>query len=190
VVLDADREQILAFRLSSQPDPAAERSFVGAKRLRRAGSRRRPWFGGRGLPGRVEKLTPCPSSGRRRSRTLVILWSVRGAPYVVPSPDLAVFSVGGPLPRDRTSFKQSLGGWADALEEPCLDPFETLDRMVSVARAPLDGRTLNVKELRPEASECRDSTRCRLTLWRSRDPARAIRYASRHDDRAALQNLY
>jgi hypothetical protein len=39
---------------------------------------------------------------------------------------------------------------------------------------------------RPEASECWDPTRCRLTLWSSRDPARAVRYASRHDDRAAL----
>jgi hypothetical protein len=72
---------------------------------------------------------------------------MRGAPHVVPSADLGVFTMGA-LPVDRVSFKQSLGGWSDALEEAGLDVFETLDRMVTAARALLDGRTMNVNELR------------------------------------------
>jgi len=82
-----------------------------------------------------------------KDRTVVTLWSVRGAPYVVPATDLAVYSVGA-LPFDTTSFKQLLGGWADALEKARLDPLDTLDRMVDATGKLLDGRTLNVNDLR------------------------------------------
>jgi hypothetical protein len=56
----------------------------------------------------------------------------------------------GALPLDPTSFANSLGGWADALEQAGLDLFVTLERMVSAARALLDGRTLNVNDLRDQ----------------------------------------
>ena len=97
---------------------------------------------------RVEGLTPAAlERALVKDRTLLTLWSVRGAPYVVPASDSEVFSVGA-LPFDPTSFKQLLGGWADSLEKAGLDPFDTLDRMVDAARKLLDGRTLNVNELR------------------------------------------
>ena len=100
------------------------------------------------LVTRVERLTPAAlERAQVKNRTLVTIWSVRGAPYVVPASDLDVFSVGA-LPLDTRSFRQSLGGWADELEKAGLDPFETLERMVDAAEELLDGRTLNVNELR------------------------------------------
>lgn len=97
---------------------------------------------------RVEKL-PLATLERalRDDRTLVTVWAMRGAPYVVPANDLGPFTVGA-LPRDRASFKQTLGGWSAALERAGLDPFETLDVAASAARDLLDGRTMNVNELR------------------------------------------
>jgi hypothetical protein len=77
----------------------------------------------------------------------VTLWSVRGAPYVVPAGDLGVFTVGA-LPLDAASFRQSLGGWLAAMEEAGLDLFETLEHMVSASNALLDGKTMNVNDLR------------------------------------------
>jgi len=100
------------------------------------------------LLARVKNLTPAALERELvTNRTLVALWSVRGAPYVVPARDLDVFSV-GTLPLDAKSFRQSLGGWAAALDEAGLDLFETLERMVHAARELLDGRTLNVNDLR------------------------------------------
>ncbi len=97
---------------------------------------------------RVEGLTPAALERTQvKDRTLVTLWSVRGAPYVVPTSDSQVFSLGA-LPLDTTSFKQSLSGWADALEKAGLDPFDILGRMIHAAEELLDGRTLNVNDLR------------------------------------------
>ncbi len=97
---------------------------------------------------RVQKLTPALlDRALFEDRTLACVWAMRGAPYVDPARDLGVFTVGA-LPFDQVSFKQSLGGWSDALEKVGLDPFETLERMVSAAQALLDGRTLNVNDLR------------------------------------------
>ena len=58
-----------------------------------------------------------------------------------------MFTVGA-LPLDPVSFRQSLGGWSDALEKVGLDPFDALERMASAAQVLLDGRTLNVNDLR------------------------------------------
>jgi hypothetical protein len=97
---------------------------------------------------RVEGSTKAAlERAQAKDRTLVMLWSVRGAPYVVPAGDLEVFSVGA-LPSDTTSFKQLLGGWAAALEKAGLDPLDTLERMGEAAEKVLEGRTLNVNDLR------------------------------------------
>jgi hypothetical protein len=52
------------------------------------------------------------------------------------------------MPVDRASFNVFLGGWAPAIERAGLDPFELLDRMASATRSLLDGRSLDVNELR------------------------------------------
>ncbi|MDQ4142800.1 MAG: winged helix DNA-binding domain-containing protein [Actinomycetota bacterium] len=148
---EADRNQILAFRLASHNLMRRLGARSLATAAARCGIQETP-LGSAAVAfvARVEGLTPAAlQRALVKDRTLVTLWSVRGAPYVVPASDLEVFSVGA-LPLDATSFRQSLGGWADALEQAGLDPFETLERMVDAAREVLDGRTLNVNDLRDE----------------------------------------
>jgi Winged helix DNA-binding domain len=145
----ADREQVLAFRLASHnlTKPLTTRSLAT---VATACGIQETTTGSAALAfaARVRDLTPeVLDRALRKDRSLVTVWAMRGAPYVVPAGDLAPFTVGA-LPQDPTSFKQTLGGWADALERAGLDPFQTLDRMVSVARTLLDGRTMNVNELR------------------------------------------
>jgi hypothetical protein len=145
----AHRDQILAFRLASHnlTRRLGARSMV--KAAAPCGIQETP-LGSAALAflARVEGLSPAAlERALVKDRTLVTPWSVRGAPYVVPASDLEVFSVGA-LPFDTTSFKQMLGGWADALEKAGVDPLDVLDRMVDAARNLLDGRTLNVNDLR------------------------------------------
>lgn len=147
----AHRDQILAFRLASQnlTRRLGARSIV--KAAAPCGIQETP-LGSAAVAflARIEGLTPVTwNRALVEDRTLVTLWSVRGAPYLVPASDLNVFSVGA-MPLDATSFRQSLGGWAAELETAGLDPFNTLERMVAVARELLDGRTLNVNELRDQ----------------------------------------
>lgn len=151
-MLDVDRHQVLAFRLAGHnlTRRLGPRSIVKAAAC---GIQETPMgTAAVAFVARVERLTPAAlERAHRERRTLVTVWSVRGAPYVVPATDLGAFTVGA-LPLDAASFRQSLGGWSDALEEAGLDASETLDRMVAAARDLLDGQTMNVNELRDEIS--------------------------------------
>jgi hypothetical protein len=100
------------------------------------------------LAARVDGLTPAAlDRALHRDRTLVHLWSLRGAPHMVPARDLEVFTAGA-MPADRASFDAFLGGWAPAIRGAGLDPFDLLNRMAAGSRTLLDGRTLDVNELR------------------------------------------
>jgi Winged helix DNA-binding domain len=145
----ADRKQILAFRLAGHNLTRRLGHRSVTKAAAACGIQETP-LGSAAIAfhARVEKLAPALlDRALLEDRTLVCLWAMRGAPYVVPAKDLGVFTVGA-LPLDSVSFKQSLGGWSDALEDAGLDPFETLERMTSAAKALLDHRTLNVNDLR------------------------------------------
>jgi Winged helix DNA-binding domain len=148
-VAKAERLQVLAFRLGShnliRPLPLR---FL-AKAAAACGIQETP-LGSAALAfaARVDKLTPEGlERALRLERSLVTLWAMRGAPYVVPANDTAPFTTGA-LPTDAASFTRSMGGWSDALQRAGLDPFDTLDRMATAAKALLDGRTMNVNELR------------------------------------------
>jgi hypothetical protein len=145
----ADRKQILAFRLAGHNLTRRLEHRSVTKAAAACGIQETP-LGSSAIAfhARVEKMAPALlDRALLEDRTLVGLWAMRGAPYVVPAKDLGVFTVGA-LPLDPVSFKQSLGGWSDALESTGLDPFETLERMTAAAQALLDGRTLNVNDLR------------------------------------------
>jgi hypothetical protein len=148
-VSKADRKQILAFRLAAHNLTRRLGHRSVTKAAAACGIQETPLASAAiAFRARVEKLTPALlDRALVEDRTLVCLWAMRGAPYVVPAADLGVFTAGA-LPLDPVSFKQSLGGWSDALEDAGLDPFETLERMTSAARTLLDDRTLNVNDLR------------------------------------------
>jgi hypothetical protein len=112
-----NREQILAFRLAAHnltrrlgPRSVTKAAAACGIQETPLGSAAIAFF------ARVENLTPAlVDRVLYEDRTLVSVWAMRGAPYVVPAGDLGVFTVGA-LPLDPVSFKQSLGGWSDALE--------------------------------------------------------------------------
>jgi hypothetical protein len=150
-VPDLDRHQIVAFRLASHNLAArlGPRSIVKAAAA--CGIQETP-IGSAALAlcARVEGLTPSAlDRALLEERTLIHLWSLRGAPYVIPSRDLDVFTAGA-LPYDRGSFDVFLGGWAPAIKEAGLDAFDLLAKMTTATRTLLDGSTLDVNELRDD----------------------------------------
>jgi hypothetical protein len=148
-VPDLDRHRIVAFRVASHnlAERLGPRSLVKAAAA--CGIQETPLGSAAlGLCARVEGLTPAALDGALlRRRTLIHLWSLRGAPYLIPSRDLDVFTAGA-LPFDRGSFDVFLGGWAGAIEEAGLEPSELLGAMATATRTLLDGRTRDVNELR------------------------------------------
>jgi hypothetical protein len=150
-VVAADRTQVLAFRLATHhlSQRVGPRSLVRAAAA--CGIQETPLASAAvALIARVDGLTPSSlDRALLTTRTLVSLWSVRGAPYLVPTADLGVFTLGA-VPLDSASFRQSLGGWADALDAAGLDPFDTLDEMVTAAKVLLDGVTMDVNRLRDD----------------------------------------
>lgn len=147
----AQREQILAFRLATHHLTSRLDASALVDAAASCGIQETP-TGSAALAfaARVEDVTPeSLQLASAEQRALVTLWSVRGAPYVVPTAAFDAFSVGA-LPLDGPSFRRALGGWATALAEAGLDPFETLDQLVAAAWEALDGRRLNVNDLRDE----------------------------------------
>src|SRR5918996_5197230 len=144
-----DRARILAFRLAAHnlSTRLGPRSLVKAASA--CGIQETPVGSAAvAFAARVDGVTPeALDRALRRDRTLVHLWSLRGAPHVVPVRDLGVFTAGA-MPVDRASFDVFLGGWAKPIAEAGLDPFDLLDRMATAVRSLLDGKTLDVNELR------------------------------------------
>ncbi|HEU5113640.1 MAG TPA: winged helix DNA-binding domain-containing protein [Acidimicrobiia bacterium] len=141
------REQVLAFRLASH---GLDRRIGGVvEGVARCGIQETPLGSAAlALHSRVENLTLGKlDRALRKDRSLVTLWSLRGAPYVVPSADIGVFTAGA-LPVDGKSFRQMLGGWASAVDKAGLDPFLLLDKLVDAAKNVLDGTSMDVNDLR------------------------------------------
>jgi Winged helix DNA-binding domain len=141
------REQILAFRLASHGLNRRTNGLVEA--VARCGIQETP-LGTAALAfhARVESLTTGKlKEGLSRDRSLLTLWAMRGAPHMVPATDLEVFTTGA-MPFGAASFRQTLGGWAPAFDMAGLDPFVLLDRLVRAVEKLLDGKSMDVNELR------------------------------------------
>jgi Winged helix DNA-binding domain len=141
------REQVLAFRLASHGLDLRTKGLVEA--AARCGIQETPLGSAAlALHARVENLTPGKlDKALTKDQSLVTLWSLRGAPHVVRTADIAVFTTGA-LPLDGDSFRQTLGGWASALDKAGLDPSQLVDRLVDAAKKVLDGKSMDVNELR------------------------------------------
>ena len=150
-MLGVDRAGILAFRLSrhhlawrlparSMMDAVAT-SGIQETRLRTAIL---------ALHARVGEVTRAKvDRALDRDRTLLTIWAMRGAPYVVPTREAAIFTTGA-LPRGEDSWRTFFGGWADALTERNLSLTALVEKAAEAARQVLDGRQLPVEELRQE----------------------------------------
>jgi hypothetical protein len=148
-VLRVERDQILAFRLANHY--LAARLPAGSLPAAAAacGIQDTPLnTAPLAFQARVEALGPADvSRALTADRSLLGVWGVRGAPYVVPTGDAGVFTAGA-LPVDQRSFGVFLGGWAASVQAAGLSVTELLDAMAAAARQALDRRPLPVEELR------------------------------------------
>jgi hypothetical protein len=141
------REQVIAFRLASHGLNRRTEGLVES--AGRCGIQETP-LGTAALAfhARVDRLsTDKLEKALSRDRSLLALWAMRGAPHVLPATDLEVFTTGA-MPFDAASFRQTLGGWAPALDRARLDPFDLLDRLVRAADKLLGDKSMDVNELR------------------------------------------
>jgi Winged helix DNA-binding domain len=141
------REQVLAFRLANQGLNRRTKDLLEA--AARCGIQETP-LGTAALAfhARVDGLSPEKlGKALSKDRSLLTLWAMRGAPYVVPTTHLAVFTTGA-MPLDAVSSRQTFGGWALALDKAGLDPFQLIDKLVNSAKQMLDGKSMEVNELR------------------------------------------
>src|SRR5918996_2735804 len=108
-----DRARILAFRLASHNLTERLGSPSLAKAAVACGIQETPVGSAAvAFAARVDGVTAeALDRALRRDRTLVHLWSLRGAPHVVPARNLGAFTAGA-MPVDRASFDVFLGGWA------------------------------------------------------------------------------
>jgi hypothetical protein len=150
-VLRVQRDQILAFRLASHHLTARLPAGSLAAAAAACGIQDTPLntaplaFG-----ARVEALGPTEvGHALTADKSLLGVWSVRGAPYVVPTGDAGVFTTGA-LPADQASFDVFLGGWAASIQAAGLSMAELLDAMAAAAVQALDRQVLPIDELRSQ----------------------------------------
>jgi hypothetical protein len=149
-VLRVERDQILAFRLASHHLnarlPAGSLAAAAACGIQDTPLNTAPLA----FHARVAELGPVDvGHALTADRSLLGVWSVRGAPSVVPTADAVVFTAGA-VPVDQASFGVFLGGWAASLEAAGLSVPELLDAMARAATEALDGPPLLIDELRTE----------------------------------------
>jgi Winged helix DNA-binding domain len=150
-VLRVQRDQILAFRLASHHLTARLPAGSLAVAAAACGIQDTPLnTAPLAFHARVEELGPA-DVGRALTadKSLLGVWSVRGAPYVVPSGDAGVFTAGA-LPLDPRSFGVFLGGWAASIRAAGLAVAELLDAIAAAAMRALDRQVLPIDQLRSQ----------------------------------------
>lgn len=153
-MLRVQRDQILGFRLASHHLSARLPAGSLAAAAAACGIQDTPlntaplafW-------ARVDALGPAEvGHALAADKSLLALWSVRGAPHVIPLGDAGVFTTGA-LPVDQPSFGVFLGGWAGSLEAAGLSATELLAEMATAALAALDRQPLAIDALRNQLAQ-------------------------------------
>jgi hypothetical protein len=148
-----ERKQVLAFRLGSQH---LEQRLPAGSLLEAAAAcgvqNTPPGSATLALHARVERLNLADvERALARDRHLLLVWSVRGAPYLVPTRDAGVFTRGA-LPGDEASFRVLLQGSAKALLASGLAAADMLRLTAGAMREALDGRVLSKGALSTEVT--------------------------------------
>ena len=153
-MLRVERDQILAFRLGSHHLTARLPAGSLAAAAAACGIQDTPLnTAPLAFRARLEGLGP-EDVGRALTadKSLLGVWSVRGAPYVVPSGEAAVFTTGA-LPVDERSFGVFLGGWAASVQAAGLSVLGLLDAMAQAATQALDRQALPIEDLRGQLAQ-------------------------------------
>ena len=105
------------------------------------------------------------------------MWSVRAAPYVVPTSAAAVFTT-GVLPEGEESLRFFISGAGPHLDLFGMNATEVVERTAAALPGILDGRELTKDELGVALAQrlAQDVTPQQLALWNTPDGLRSNRY--------------
>jgi len=153
-MLAVDREQILAFRLSrhhlDRRLPAGSLMAAVAASGTQETSLRTASLA---LHARVADVTLSDIDRTLKlDKTSLMIWAMRGAPYIVPTREAAIFTTGA-QPVGEDSLRTFFGGWATSLSEAGLSLSELVAQAAETAANVLAGRQLPVDDLRNEIAE-------------------------------------
>lgn len=139
----ASREQVLAFRqdshhLSVRNPPAELLEVVGACGVRNTPPGSAPLA----MQARLEGLKPeAVDRGLAEDKSLIEVLGIRMSPWMVPSRDAAVFTLGA-LPIEEQSIRAGLPHPPPAIEKDAIPAREALRMAADAARQELDGRMI------------------------------------------------
>src|SRR5699024_10353688 len=112
-----------------------------------------PGSGPLALSARVGDLTPGDvEDAIAQDKSLLQTWSLRGAPFHVPTADAAVFTT-GVLPPTEEAMRHFVLGVGDSVDELGMSLTETVELTGAEIRAVLGGRRLAIGELGAEIAE-------------------------------------
>jgi winged helix DNA-binding protein len=143
----ATRDQVLAFRLAQQ-HLAARLPHGSLIEAARCGLQNTPpGTAALALHARVTDLAPAElNHALAVDKTLLQVWSVRAAPYIIPTRDVAVFTA-GLLPENEEALRFFMGGAGLHLDLFGMTAAELVERTAAALPKVLDGRDLTKDEL-------------------------------------------
>jgi Winged helix DNA-binding domain len=147
----ADRDDVIAFRWSGHH--LGERLPAGSL-LDAAGAcgiqNSPPGSGPLALDARVEGLTPDEvDQALEVDKTLLQVWSVRASPYLIPTGDAAVFTL-GLLPDDEQGLRAFMQGLTPVLDQVGMSATEAVELAAAAVEDALDGRVLSKRAMGAE----------------------------------------
>ena len=143
----ATREQVLAFRLAQQHLAARLPRGALVEATRCGLQNTPPGTAVLALHARVTDLAPSElNHALAVDKTLLQVWSVRAAPYIIPTRDVALFTA-GLLPETEAALRFFMAGADAHLDLFGMSATELVERVAAALPAVLDERELTKDEL-------------------------------------------
>ncbi|UVI36050.1 winged helix DNA-binding domain-containing protein [Brevibacterium spongiae] len=150
----ATNDEIIAFRLSAHHlDERLDHNRLGEAAGACGIQNSPPGSALTALHARVENMSEAGfASAIAEDKSLVQTWCMRGAPFVVPTSDLAVFTT-GVLPQTERALRHFVLGVEKSVDDLGLELSDLVDRSESEVREVLPGRRLTITELGAEVAD-------------------------------------
>lgn len=167
-MLTADRDQVLAFRMTSHnlTTPGALLEIAGACGI----AAFTDGSAALSLRARVAGLTRADvDRSLGVEKTLLLTWSLRGSPHLFPTADAAVFTL-GLLPPDEAALRFFIFGAEEPLTLLRMGTAELIERTAAAVLGALDGRAVVSKrelDLQVARQAALSLTAEQLAVWQS-----------------------
>ncbi|MFI6500371.1 winged helix DNA-binding domain-containing protein [Nonomuraea typhae] len=142
-MINVGREQVIAFRLGRHR--LGERAML-TEAAATAPQDTPPGSAELALRARAEVGAEDVAAALATRRTLVRVWSLRGAPCLVNAADLPLVTR-GLLPDDEESWRARMAGFLPMLDRMGRSASATMELVIEATRDALNGRTLTTREL-------------------------------------------